>query len=148
MGTRFANRVGEPTGKIHAFRDEQREVVETGVAVRRSCAGLLDENRGRPRPRAPSLGRPSSTTSRPTLFPVVLERAPEVGNGELNRAECHTRRNLGRVDLRARLDLLRIPRRVRTHPLLGAGVLPHRDSVLGGTERRSPKRAVVGTNAY
>ena len=81
--------MGEPAREVAPRRQKQRNVVEARVAARRPCTGLLDEphelavgaERRRP---AVVLEHLQADDALP-----VLERAPEIGDGQLDRAHVH-----------------------------------------------------------
>jgi hypothetical protein len=106
----LARRMGEPAREVGALRHEQREVVEAGVPGRRPRARLLDQDeqlaRARPERGAPVVDR---ERLQPQRVLVVVERAPEVGDAQLDRAEARARRDLA-DRRRRRLELLRIAR--------------------------------------
>ena len=90
-----ARRVREPAREVGALGHEQREVVEAGVADRRPRTGLLDEHQQLAPARAERRAAVSLLEQlEPDRRPVVLERALELRDGQVNRAERGLRRDL------------------------------------------------------
>ena len=109
----LAGHVREPGGEVDPLGEEQREVVETGVAVRGPRTGLLHEHEqlalpGGDRRAAVVAGE----LDEPERLPVEGERALEVGDGEMDRAHRGPRRDLGARRRTDHLELLGIAGRV------------------------------------
>ena len=87
-----ARGVREPAGEVDAARHEQREVIEAGVSDGRPRARLLDEH-----DELGGVGAEGGVAAallqhvQPDDGSVVVERAGEIGDGEVHRA--HRRRS-------------------------------------------------------
>jgi hypothetical protein len=104
-----ADGVGQPRGQLAASRQEQREVVQAGEAARGARTRLHNEHDeltppgAERRPRAAALAHLETDGA-----PVVVERAVQVGDREVHRADGRARRQLRAGYRGAGLELLRV----------------------------------------
>ena len=109
--------MGEPAGQVDALGNQQGEVVEPGVPTGRTCSPLLDQHQERTstgaerHPRAVAIEHLHADGSA-----VELERALDLGHGEMNGADRGRGRKLGSGRRGCRFELLGIGRENQISP--------------------------------